>query len=329
MSKRKQKQSVSLIAFACVFCLLAKALDSSFSLKICYSTASKMKVGELMFHGEVVRKIRLSKGLSQKEVYLGIVSKSYAIEFEKGNHSISATLLLDILERLSLDMDEFLYIGADYHLNPQSSYRARFSQASNRHDLTALQQLFDQLKNEPQGIATVHLAEVRSRIRIIASAAKTGVYDPTVVLPEDRQTIVSYLSQLQTWTLQEIQLFANTLEFIEAPQQLLFFKQLSKSLPRYQNYDRGKDIFCTLLVNLIQATLADNLLDYAEVLIQQLFLLSTGYEQFFQRLCGKYFEAVLRKKRGDASAQQDIQQLLQLLTDLDHGSLAEEMRSLL
>ena len=55
-----------------------------------------------MYHGEVVRKIRLSKGLTQKEVYLGIVSKSYAIEFEKGNHSISATLLLDILERLSL-----------------------------------------------------------------------------------------------------------------------------------------------------------------------------------------------------------------------------------
>ncbi|MFM2490568.1 helix-turn-helix transcriptional regulator [Enterococcus avium] len=45
-----------------------------------------------MYHGEVVRKIRLSKGLTQKEVYLGIVSKSYAIEFEKGNHSISATL---------------------------------------------------------------------------------------------------------------------------------------------------------------------------------------------------------------------------------------------
>ena len=84
-----------------------------------------------MYHGEVVRKIRLSKGLTQKEVYLGIVSKSYAIEFEKGNHSISATLLLDILERLSLDMDEFLYISQDYRLNEQADYIFRYSNYSN------------------------------------------------------------------------------------------------------------------------------------------------------------------------------------------------------
>ena len=259
-----------------------------------------------MYHGEVVRKIRLSKGLTQKEVYLGIVSKSYAIEFEKGNHSISATLLLDILERLSLDMDEFLYISQDYRLNEQADYIFRYSNYSNNYDLPALYQLLQELQEQQGPIANVHVAEVRSRIRII-----------------------QYLTNLQTWTLQEIQLFANTLEFIEGEKQLLFFKQLSKSLELYKNYDRGREIFCSLLVNLIRETLDENLLDYAEVLIEQLLLLSTEYKECFHRLCAKFFKGVLLTKRGDANGQTESEMVLKILHELDYAPLAKELESLL
>ncbi|MGL9727192.1 helix-turn-helix domain-containing protein [Enterococcus sp. DIV0756] len=282
-----------------------------------------------MYHGEVVRKIRLSKGLTQKEVYLGIVSKSYAIEFEKGNHSISATLLLDILERLSLDMDEFIYISQDYRLNEQANYIFRYSNYSNNHDLPALYQLFHELKEQQGAIATVHAAEVRSRIRIIEATNRTGSYTADVVLPEDKATIIQYLTNLQTWTLQEIQLFANTLEFIDGEKQLIFFKQLSKSLELYKNYDRGREIFCSLLVNLIRETLDENQLDYAEVLIEQLFLLSTEYKEFFHRLCAKFFSYVLQIKRGHPKEQKECERLLALLYELDHQTLAKELESLL
>lgn len=282
-----------------------------------------------MYHGEVVRKIRLSKGLTQKEVYLGIVSKSYAIEFEKGNHSISATLLLDILERLSLDMDEFIYISQDYRLNEQANYIFRYSNYSNNHDLPALYQLFHELKKQQGAIATVHAAEVRSRIRIIEATNRTGSYTADVVLPEDKATIIQYLTNLQTWTLQEIQLFANTLEFIDGEKQLIFFKQLSKSLELYKNYDRGREIFCSLLVNLIRETLDENQLDYAEVLIEQLFLLSTEYKEFFHRLCAKFFSHVLQIKRGNPKEQKECERLLALLYELDHQTLAKELESLL
>lgn len=282
-----------------------------------------------MYHGEVVRKIRLSKGLTQKEVYLGIVSKSYAIEFEKGNHSISATLLLDILERLSLDMDEFIYISQDYRLNEQANYIFRYSNYSNNHDLPALYQLFHELKEQQGAIATVHAAEVRSRIRIIEATNRTGSYTADVVLPEDKTTIIQYLTNLQTWTLQEIQLFANTLEFIDGEKQLIFFKQLSESLELYKNYDRGREIFCTLLVNLIRETLDENQLDYAEVLIEQLFLLSTEYKEFFHRLCAKFFSHVLQIKRGEQKEQKECKRLLALLYELEHQTLAKELESLL
>lgn len=36
-------------------------------------------------YGETIRQIRLKKGFTQKEVYGTIISKSYAIEFEKAS----------------------------------------------------------------------------------------------------------------------------------------------------------------------------------------------------------------------------------------------------
>ncbi|EDN8098979.1 helix-turn-helix domain-containing protein, partial [Listeria monocytogenes] len=48
-------------------------------------------------YGELIREIRLSKGLTQKEVYTGIISRSYAIGFEKGKHEITLSLFEEIL----------------------------------------------------------------------------------------------------------------------------------------------------------------------------------------------------------------------------------------
>lgn len=58
-------------------------------------------------YGELIREIRLSKGLTQKEVYTGIISRSYAIGFEKGKHEITLSLFEEILKRIMVPLDEF------------------------------------------------------------------------------------------------------------------------------------------------------------------------------------------------------------------------------
>lgn len=73
-------------------------------------------------YGETLRKIRLKKGLTQKEVYENIISKSYAVEFEKGKHQISTYILLEILQNLSIEIDEFLFIANNYNMNEKTYY---------------------------------------------------------------------------------------------------------------------------------------------------------------------------------------------------------------
>lgn len=66
----------------------------------------------MISYGELIRQIRQSKKISQKEVYTGVISKSYAIEFEKGTHAISSLLLEKIVAKLMVSMEEFFLM---YH----------------------------------------------------------------------------------------------------------------------------------------------------------------------------------------------------------------------
>ena len=55
-------------------------------------------------YGTTIRQIRLRKGFSHKEIYSGILSKSFAIEFEKGRYDIKFDRMLSILDRLMISV---------------------------------------------------------------------------------------------------------------------------------------------------------------------------------------------------------------------------------
>lgn len=282
-----------------------------------------------MEFGPKVREIRQKKGFSQKETYNGIISKSYSIEFEKGNHKISTDLLIEILDRLSMDIDEFFYINRGYLLNPYSDYIYRLSNYSNFHDAAALKKMLTEYEAFDDIVNQVRCAEIRCRIRMIEDIKETGKFDPAVILKEDRQTIQEYLINIETWTLQEVQLFGNTIEFLEFSTHFELFRNLSKSLTLYMEYDKGREIFCAMLINLITQSIKHDYLDYAEVLNQQLRLLSTNYKEFFHKTISFYFEKVISFKRGSRSDYQEAEQILLTISKLGQPAIAKELNALL
>lgn len=282
-----------------------------------------------MEFGPKVREIRQKKGFSQKETYNGIISKSYSIEFEKGNHKISTDLLIEILDRLSMDIDEFFYINRGYLLNPYSDYIYRLSNYSNFHDAAALKKMLTEYEAFDDIVNQVRCAEIRCRIRMIENIKETGKFDPAVILKEDRQTIQEYLINIETWTLQEVQLFGNTIEFLEFSTHFELFRNLSKSLTLYMEYDKGREIFCAMLINLTTQSIKHDYLDYAEVLNQQLRLLSTNYKEFFHKTISFYFEKVISFKRGSRSDYQEAEQILLTISKLGQPAIAKELNALL
>ena len=109
-------------------------------------------------------------------------------------------------------------------------------------------------------------------------------YRKSADLECERQMIISYLVDVESWTLQEIQLFGNTVDLLDNDHNFLFFKKVSKMLEYYIDMEKGREIYCALMINLIEYTLKHQQYDATEVLVVQLKLLATDYKEFFHQL---------------------------------------------
>ena len=281
-------------------------------------------------YGLTIRKIRLDKGYSQKEIYTEIITKSYAIEFEQGKHDISLFLFTQILDRLRIDIDEFFYIHNDYHLEEENDYINNFSHAANRHDIKSLEKMYQLLLHHvpPTALTLVHQAELRLRIQSLTYFETYKNFEHWQGNPEDIQIIGHYLMNVQSWTLQEILLFSNNADMFNQEQQIFFFKQLLKSLPNYRAYDRAIPVYASLLTNLLPTLF--RMQEWAEISqgLDWLKQLSSEYTNSFFRIVFIYYSGLFAICQEDSIAgERKVSWALNTLKIIDQADIAAEFEA--
>lgn len=276
------------------------------------------------------REIRTNKGLSQKEIYSGIISKSYAIEFEKGNHDISLRLLDQILDRLMMDIDEFFYIYRGYKPSNLDGYINSYSPDGNSNDLETIDKLYHELHQKSDTTSEIYLAELRSRLRLIQHTELTCKFEQEFILTDDIETITNYLGNLQSWSLQEMQLFTSTLDYIDYDQSDILFKTLIRSMRKYENYDRGRNVICVMLTNMIRELIVINEIKHAEILVEELNKISNQYQKIFFKIVYKYYCGLIKiKKNNKEAGTQLAQSAIDILYALDQPHQAKSFESTL
>ncbi|WP_125767462.1 helix-turn-helix domain-containing protein [Lapidilactobacillus wuchangensis] len=148
--------------------------------------------------GPQVKAIRTIKGLTQKEVYQGVVSPSFAIRFEQGRNDMKATSFLAVLANLGVSPDEFQYLLQGHQVSPVVAARLQIDTWYGEHNFEALSQWISDQKTatNPQVKTLVALAEV------LLISYDRFIGEPTPSM----QALWQQLSQTKTWTLQEIKL---------------------------------------------------------------------------------------------------------------------------
>ncbi|EAF4423245.1 Rgg/GadR/MutR family transcriptional regulator, partial [Listeria monocytogenes] len=135
-------------------------------------------------YGELIREIRLSKGLTQKEVYTGIISRSYAIGFEKGKHEITLSLFEEILKRIMVPLDEFFFIYRNFSSTEDDSFWIDFVELSGKNDVVGMQTLLDKITLERTEQTEVRKAILHTRIQTINHYLRTNVFDESNISDE-------------------------------------------------------------------------------------------------------------------------------------------------
>lgn len=214
-------------------------------------------------YGPTIRKVRKSKGIMLKEVYLGIVSKSFYIEFEKGKYNIEMSKFKNILDILTLTFEEFLYIHEGYKLAQVNNLNEKISIDYTNWDLLSLNTIYKEYKDSRF-----------VRERFLASKAYALIY-----ITEDNANFMSekplselktYLISLKEWTLEDIRDYISISSIFDVVVSKELFQRACNSLKKYQSYEA--DLYNTLCIELfmghIQTLLINQQIDEASETLQ-------------------------------------------------------------
>lgn len=206
---------------------------------------------ELPHPGEMVRKIRLAKGYSQKEIYVGIVSKSFAILFEQGKASLNYADLLQVLKRLSLRHEEFEFIRHGYRYPEDISLWRTFALAANANQTEQMESIYQTLKASKSDFQRVIAYTAHALLREQKESTTHKGSEGFGEYCAENQFLTRYLLTRESWTLEEIGLFTSYFYLFEPYTQSILMQTCYKHLLLYADYSSYGERMYNLLINYI------------------------------------------------------------------------------
>lgn len=255
-------------------------------------------------YGCTIRKIRLSKGFSQKETYSGLLSKSYSIDFEKGKYDIKFSIMLKILKRLMISVEELLLIHNHYQETPINKVFAQLNRKKFENNpnyaLNILKIISDELKENDDYVNYLEYWQ----LMILQSIYSNSQYNLSNEYICAKQKIQNHLFNMETWTLSELRLFSDMhFLFDNTKIKTSLFLTAWKSIEKYQYHPEFLFYISHLLTNNLFFLICTKQFDLAQKVMKRLYELTDDMTMMTWKVMlfyleGLYFYAIGERQKG-------------------------------
>ncbi|MCH4172439.1 MAG: hypothetical protein LKF36_14565 [Lactobacillus sp.] len=267
--------------------------------------------------GEVLHRIRISKGLKIAEVYQGILGKSTAYSLERGDIDTTADKFLQILKHLNVDLNEYEFIADSRQETHYINQLKKLQLAYYHQDLPGLKQLGTEnleLYQHHQGIRYLHLHAV---CQLYANYISAGTFDP-----DAKALIRQYLYNVENWTYYEWSLFGNVIFIFDIATVQPLIKKSIDNLMLFQIKGEFGNESIRFLSNVINICLEQRHWDLAVKYIVQLEKIEIAETAFLENIFKHFYISVLsylRHTNPDLTCAYDI---VDLFKKFDAPSIA-------
>ncbi|MEQ9763623.1 helix-turn-helix domain-containing protein [Streptococcus sp. ZJ151] len=209
--------------------------------------------------GSLLKKIRLSKKLSLKDVSGDYLSVSFLSKFERGESEISLSRFFALLENLDVSIEEFYGIVSKDHPTVTEELLKRVSKAFYQNNTLALKK---------------YLAEQTSKYN--DTGKKTFLYNAIMIesflvsltgdtiQKEKVEQISDYLFGIEQWGKRELIIFGNSMSAIPTETLNILTKEIIYKTTLFGNDDSNKKFRISLLLNAISEFLERGNTDLAK-----------------------------------------------------------------
>ncbi|NLS38091.1 helix-turn-helix domain-containing protein [Fructobacillus tropaeoli] len=214
--------------------------------------------------GEVFKTFRKGKNITLKEASSGIVSYTFLSKFERGLTDISFMHLLELLDRINVQLSEFefSYQKSNNYLN---DFLPSLQKAYQSSDIDSLNDHLRRWQNKSDKFSKLQAIQIKMMLTTLGKATITG---------DEINTLQNYFQSITNWTFFELYLFGHAIPFFEERFMLNLFLELQKKailydLFRYDSFSMLFYIYNNMILHMLEQKnavvarqLLDNLISY-------------------------------------------------------------------
>ncbi|HAT54634.1 MAG TPA: hypothetical protein DCW31_05260 [Lactobacillus sp.] len=149
--------------------------------------------------GTLIRRLRLARRLTQKEVYEGIVSRSFYGRLEHGQYDVDSNHLWQLIDRLDISLLEFDYLRRNGNMRSTDNLQYAITTLYEQRKFTKLQELYAANKSSKSNARRLLASQAYILVRAYGSNITQMPLEPC--LPA-----VTHLKELSQWSLFDLQL---------------------------------------------------------------------------------------------------------------------------
>lgn len=244
--------------------------------------------------GAALRKIRQAKNQTIKQAAGDIVTPAFLSKFERDESEISFSKLIPILERLNVDISEFLLEVNNFKRHPQADFLERLS-------LSVTDKNVDQLQKIAASENQLFLTSGNPRHQhnqllcgLFSKKIQNLVWSET-----DWRPIRNYLFSVEDWVYYEFLLYANSLYFLPTETIQMLSKNAYQKGIRYIALNENKNGLTETLLNTIDVLIERGEFNSTEPYFKLCKTLIDAPDLMFERLRLHFYEGAVAYLNSD------------------------------
>lgn len=287
-------------------------------------TTIRQKGGFSLTHGQLIRRLRKERGLTQAQLAEGISSRTTLSTLENNKTDVNINTLFSYLDRLNVSIQEYLfYFNDSSNTEKELATKYFYDNIVKKRDIEIEQRILD-YQSKYKDSKDFYYCCLSIELKLFLNKKK----DKTVFdVREDTEIIKKYLERVTQWGHFEMSIFANCLyiftsEYIRATFTILLKR--TKILSKIDTYQNDISIF---LNNCIVLALERKNYQNARFYIQQLYQISekTPRKAYDRMMCAYYLALLKQIKGANANVDSTISHFKELGFS-EHAEMLENLR---
>lgn len=206
-----------------------------------------------MNHGEMIKKMRMTRNISRKELTRDTISISTLQRFENENAKVDIDTIWIFLNRLNIQIDEYYLEYNHYQSNKKETYGSKFRDyivLTNRG-----KSFLEELQREY--IVTNDIFYLYLLIQAKAVINRLPKYSAIPITREELKTIYDYLNRIDHWGYFELAMYTNCLAFFNFELRLFNYHDVVSQFRKFKNSSKHNHAFIKFLINSILLAFED------------------------------------------------------------------------